>query len=83
MKIKNNGIEEETIELTMAIEPVLATLEQYTSHPAFQNLFLVYEYLEEENIFIIKRKNREDTKQGLYMAVSFYTQDNCIRRLRV
>ena len=83
LEIKNNGIEEETIELTMAIEPVLATLEQYTSHPAFQNLFLVYEYLEEENIFIIKRKNREDTKQGLYMAVSFYTQDNCIRRLRV
>lgn len=81
LELINHGMEEETIEVTTAIEPALETLEQYVSHPAFQNLFLVYEYLEEENIFVIKRKNREDTQKGIYLAVSFYTEENTIGEL--
>ena len=44
----------------------------------FQKLFLIYEYLEDENIFIIKRKDRKNTEKGLYLAVSLYTNDNVI-----
>ena len=83
LELKNQGIEDEIIEITTALEPVLTTVEQYNSHPAFQNLFLIYEYLEEENIFVIKRKNREDTKKGLYLAVSFYTENDTLRRFRI
>lgn len=81
LSLKNYGIEEQTMEITSVIEPVLDTLEGYNSHPAFKNLFLVYEYLEEENIFIIKRKNRENTNKGLYLAVSLYSKDETIGNL--
>lgn len=78
LELTNNGIEEETIEVTTAIEPCLTTLQQQHSHPAFQNLFLTYEYLEDENIFIIKRKDRENTAKGLFLAVSFFAEDSGI-----
>jgi len=81
LELVNHGMEEETIEITTAIEPALARLEEYASHPAFQNLFLTYEYLEEDNIFIIKRKNRENTERGIYLAVSFYTEEDTIGEL--
>ena len=83
LELTNYAVEDETIEVTAQLEPVLATLEQYNSHPAFQNLFLIYEYLEEENIFVIKRKDRENTEKGLYLAVTFFTENSCIRRFRI
>ena len=83
LELTNYAVEDETIEVTAQIEPVLATLEQYNSHPAFQNLFLTYEYLEEENIFVIKRKDRENTEKGLYLAVALFTENSCIRRFRI
>ena len=79
--LKNNGMEEETIEVVSTLEPCLATLKEDISHPAFLNLFLTFEYNEEDNIFIIKRKNREDTSKGLYLAVCFYTEDGTIGEL--
>ena len=78
LELTNYSMEKQIIEITTVIEPVLSSLEQFSSHPAFQNLFLQYEYLEEENIFVIKRKDRQNTKNVLYLAVSFYTEDNVI-----
>ena len=76
IELKNQGLEEETIEITAALEPSLATLEADRSHPAFQNLFLTVEYQEENNLFIFKRKDRQDAKKGLYLAVSLYTKED-------
>ena len=81
IELKNQGIEDELIEVTTALEPALATLEEDSAHPAFQNLFLTFEYNEEENIFIIKRKNRQDNEKGLYLVVSFYTEEETIGEL--
>lgn len=78
LELQNNGVENETIEITSVLEPALASQTEYNSHPAFQKLFLIYEYLEDENIFIIKRKDRKNTEKGLYLAVSLYTNDNVI-----
>ena len=73
LELINTSLEEQTLEVTTSIEPALAGLEEYAAHPAFQNLFLVYEYLDEDNIFLIKRKDRANTKNGLYLAVSFFS----------
>ena len=81
INLKNHGMEEETLEIVATLEPVLATMEEDLSHPAFQNLFLTFEYNEKDNIFIIKRKNREDSSKGLYLAVSFYTEEQTIGEL--
>ena len=80
LELTNYGIEDETVEITAVLEPVLSKIEEYSSHPAFQNLFLVYEYIEEDGIFVIKRKNRTNTKDGLYLAVCLYTEDDVLRR---
>lgn len=61
LELQNNSNKQQTLEITTSIEPALAPEIQIASHPAFQNLFLTFEYLENENIFVIKRK-----KQGEY-----------------
>ena len=81
IKLKNHGIENEVVEMTATLEPALSTLEEDISHPAFQNLFLTFEYIEEDNIFVIKRKNRQDSDKGIYLAVSLYTNDETIGEL--
>ena len=81
LEVTNNGVEEETLEITSILEPILASLETYNSHPAFQNLFLEFEYNENEDIFIIKRKNRQDSQKGLYLAISLYTEDKEIGKV--
>ena len=76
LKLINHNIEEQTLEVTTEFEPVILSMDECISHPAFQNLFLMYEYLEDENIFIIKRKNRNDTKKDLYLAVTLFTEES-------
>ena len=74
LKLINHGIEEEMFEITVEIEPMLESAEEYFSHPAFQNLFLIYEYDKENDIFLIKRKDRTTNKKDIYMAVSFFSK---------
>ncbi len=81
VELKNQGMEEEVIEVTSSLEPVLSTMEADRSHPAFQNLFLSFERQEENNIFVMKRKNREDSSKDLYLAVSLYTESSTIGEL--
>ena len=72
LKIINHGIENQTFEVTSEIEPILSSIDSYIAHPAFQNLFLIYEYDKENNIFIIKRKDRSGKGKELYMVVSLF-----------
>ena len=77
IELINQGLEEETIEVTAAFEPVLSTKEQDYAHPAFNQLFLRYEYLEEEKMILIQRRDRENAQKRVYLAVSFFSeQDN-------
>ena len=55
INIKNNGLEEEILEITSALEPLLSTEASANSHPAFNKLFLKFENVE-ENIITIKRR---------------------------
>ncbi len=76
VKLKNTGIEDETLEITSILEPVLSTQMQDYAHPAFNNLFLEYEQV--GDTIIVKRKDRKDTSKKIYMAVNFYTNSNTI-----
>ena len=46
LELKNNGLEEETLEITSYLEPILSTEKQDYAHPAFNKLFLNVESIE-------------------------------------
>ncbi|MFR2533778.1 MAG: GH36-type glycosyl hydrolase domain-containing protein [Clostridia bacterium] len=81
IEIKNTGMEEETIEITSVLEPILSTRRQDEAHPAFNSLFLTSEYLEEENILLLKRKERNHQEIENYIAVTLTAKENTVGEL--
>ncbi|MCI8273606.1 MAG: hypothetical protein HFJ55_05955 [Clostridia bacterium] len=75
LQIENNTETEKIFEITSYFEPVLSKKEQDYAHQAFNNLFLVYEYDEENNNYIVKRRNRELNESQLYLIAKMQT--NC------
>ena len=59
LELENMGGREETLEVTGVFEPILSKREQDYAHPAFNNLFLLYDYDNENNILEVKRKKKE------------------------
>ena len=74
IEIKNNGIEEERLEITSYLEPVLSRALQDYAHPAFNKLFLSAEYIE-NNILLIKRRGRSQDEKDFYIAVSLFVDE--------
>ena len=72
VQIKNNGLEEETLEVTSFIEPVLSKAMQDYSHPAFNRLFLSIEYVEDK-MLLVKRRKRSKDEKDIFMAVSLFS----------
>lgn len=78
--LRNNSNREETLEITGVFEPVLSSKEQDFAHPAFNNLFLKYEYLPDTNSILVKRNKRGDNNP-IYLGVNFYTANETIGEL--
>lgn len=68
--LENLGNEDEILEITSYFEPVLSTKEQDYAHPAFNNLFLIFDFDYETNSLIVKRKSRGNDGEELYMCVN-------------
>jgi cyclic beta-1,2-glucan synthetase len=75
LEIKNIGNTDETLEISSVLEPVLSTKEQDYAHPAFNNLFLSFEYIEENNTILVKRKKRSKNQKEIFMAINLYSED--------
>ena len=78
IELKNLGNTEETIEVNSFLEPILSSLEQDYSHKAFNNLFLSFEFLEDTNTILVKRKQRDNRKEDIYLAVNLYTENKTV-----
>ena len=78
LEIKNLGNTDETLEISSVLEPVLSNEQQDYAHPAFNNLFLSYEFIPEKNIILVKRKNRSNDKKDIYLAVNLYSDENTV-----
>ncbi len=76
--LKNEGREEEILEITCYFEPVLSKKEQDYAHPAFNNLFLINKLDEETNSIIIERKNREANQPKVYLGANLSTNSETI-----
>lgn len=78
IELKNLGNSEETIEVNAFLEPLLSSFNQDYAHKAFNNLFLSFEFLEETNTILVKRKSRDEKASDVYMAVNLYTENETI-----
>ena len=79
LSLENIGNDEEILEISSYFEPVLSTKAQEYAHPAFNNLFLKFDYDEEKNILIKALAEIEDIyyinneiKINIYDENSYY-----------
>lgn len=79
LELKNNGNTEEILEVTFFLEPVISTKEQDYAHPAFNNLFLTYEKI--EDIILAKRKQRDIKNKDIYVATCMFSDNETIGEL--
>ena len=78
LELKNTGNFEEILEVTGYIEPILSNKMQDFAHPAFNNLFLTYEYIDSINTILIKRKPHTEHETEMYMAITLFAEENAI-----
>ena len=78
IELINRGIEAETIEVTSFLEPVLSNETQDYAHPAFNKLFLNYEYLEDTHSIIVNRRRRTTNEKPIFLGANFYTENEVI-----
>ena len=78
LSLENLGNEDEILEVTSHFEPVLSPKEQDYAHPAFNNLFLIFDFDHETNSIIVKRRKRAEHEQEIYMAVNLSTNSETI-----
>ena len=76
LELKNNGTNEETLEVTSFFEPVLSKPMQDYSHMAFNNLFLTFE--KQDDVILVKRKKRLKEENDIYLSACLYTEDETI-----
>ena len=73
LELENIGSTEESLEVSCMFEPVLSRKEQDYAHPAFNNLFLVFNYDEKENILEVKRKKRGKDEVEIFLETKMLT----------
>jgi hypothetical protein len=67
--LTNHGKEEKQLEVTSYLEVVDDTHLAELSHPAFNKLFLESEYLEEQEIFLVKRRRKKEEDNPYLMHI--------------
>lgn len=82
LELKNNGVQERTLEIINYFEPVLSKPMQDYAHMAFNNLFLTFEKMENENI-LVKRKKRGVNEKDIYLGTAFYTEHETIGEFEI
>ena len=78
LTLENLGTQEETLEVSYIFEPILSTKTQDYAHPAFNNLFLKFDYDEEKNILKIQRRKRGKDEKEIVVLVKFSTDGETI-----
>ena len=69
INIKNLNENRVKLEIYSIFEPVLSNIKQDYAHKAFNKLFLTFEF--NDNILIVKRKDRVSNENDLYLAITF------------
>ena len=74
INLKNIGNDDEILEVSSVLEPVISPKEQDYAHKAFNNLFLSYEM--QDGIIIAKKKSRNPEGKDYYLAINLYSENS-------
>lgn len=72
IELKNDGILENTIETYMYMEPLLSKIQDDIAHPCYNNMFLRFNYLKDENTIICSRKMKD---KEIYLGIKAIKKD--------
>ena len=78
IKISNEANNEEILEISSVLEPVLSEPNQDYAHKAFNNLFLKYEKIEDGILITRKSKGKE---KEVFLSIGFYADKGNIENL--
>ena len=78
VNFQNMGDSEEILEITSYFEPVLSNKEQDYAHPAYNNLFLVFDFDERTNSLVVKRKKKVKDQKEIFLAANLSTKGEII-----
>jgi len=78
IELENVGNNEEILEVSSFFEPILSNKEQEYAHQAFNNLFLTFEYDEQNQVLILKRKKRAKNENEIFLATKMCTDAELI-----
>lgn len=78
LKLLNTGNQEEVLEVSAYLEPILSTFMQDYAHPVFNNLFITTEYIEELNSILVKRRKRSKEENDIYLAINLNSREYLI-----
>ena len=73
LDIKNYGVLKNTLEVYMFFEPMLSKQQEDIAHPAYNNMFLKFDYIKEKDILICSRKTNENE---LYLGIRVIQKEN-------
>ena len=78
VQVENLGNNDEILEISSVLEPILSKSNQDYAHKAFNNLFLKYEEI--ENGILIKRNKRAEESE-VYLAIGFFANRGNVESL--
>jgi len=73
--LTNYSDRQRTIELTSYAEVVLNTQQADMSHPAFSNLFVQTEYVQEHHSVLARRRPRESEEEAMWLVHTIASED--------
>ena len=73
--LRNSNYLEAELEVTGVIEGIFSNIKQDIAHPVFNNMFLNIEYIREKDIFIIRRKDRNEENSKYYFGIKMFTNE--------
>ena len=73
INITNRGLNDLNLEITVAAKPIMVTKRQYDSQPAFENMFLNFENV--DDYLVVSRNKRMDNEQSPYLITSLFSEE--------
>ncbi|NLI60079.1 MAG: glycosyl transferase [Clostridiales bacterium] len=82
ISLSNHSKHNRVLEVTSYFEPILAFQQDDGAHPAFVNLFVETEFVEEHDILLMTRRPRRKEQKQMWLAHCLVTEGNAVSTIQ-